>query len=196
MLTTVRVKEGQKPSKTLNWRHCSITIRAKRKKRLLLHWKLPTKSFLSDCMRWELFKNKEFGFFMIWNQGTLSVVFSPVNNCFNGKKEGFSLSHRGRWWKMDSLFIISCWIRMKPSLGNGIERNWCVWAEHCAKNGHNTSRGTKKWFYSMTTPGLTLPNPLKPPWTLADPVERTVREYSDCSLTVFSDHTLTSHYYG
>ena len=27
--------------------------------------------------------------------------------------------------------------------GNGIERNWCVWANYCAKNGHNTSRDTK-----------------------------------------------------
>ena len=33
----VRVKEGQKPSKTLNWRHCSMRIRAKRKKSLLQH---------------------------------------------------------------------------------------------------------------------------------------------------------------
>ena len=62
------------------------------------------------------------------------------------------------------LFIMSCWNRTKPSLGNGIELNWCIWAEHCAKNGHNTSRGTKKWFYSMTTLGLTLPNPFKPTW--------------------------------
>ena len=52
-----------------------------------------------------------------------------------------------------------CWNRTKPSLGNDIERNWCVCAEHCAKNGHNTSIGTKKWFYSITTLGLTLPNP-------------------------------------
>ena len=62
------------------------------------------------------------------------------------------------------LFIMSCWNRTKSSLENGIERNWCVWAEHCAENGHNTSRDTKKWFYSMTTLGLTLPNPLKPTW--------------------------------
>ena len=62
------------------------------------------------------------------------------------------------------LFIMSCWNRTKTSLGNGIERNWCVWAEHCAKNGHNTSKGTKKWFYCMTTIGLTLPNLLKPTW--------------------------------
>ena len=35
MLTTDRVKEGQKPSKTLNWRHFSMKIRAKCKKSLL-----------------------------------------------------------------------------------------------------------------------------------------------------------------
>ena len=33
------------------------------------------------------------------------------------------------------LFIMICWNRTKPSLGNGIERNWCVWAGHCAKKG-------------------------------------------------------------
>ena len=59
---------------------------------------------------------------------------------------------------------MSCWNRTKPSRGNGIESNWYVWAEHCAQNGHNTSRGTKKWFYSMTTIGLRFPNPLKPTW--------------------------------
>ena len=62
------------------------------------------------------------------------------------------------------LFNMSCWNRTKPSLVKGIERDSCVWAEHCAKNGHNTSRGTKKWFYSMTTFGLTFANPLKPIW--------------------------------
>ena len=62
------------------------------------------------------------------------------------------------------LFIRSCWNRTKPSLGNGIEHNWCVWAEHCAKNGHSMRRCTKMWFYSMTTLGLTLPNPLKATW--------------------------------
>ena len=62
------------------------------------------------------------------------------------------------------LIIMSCWNRTKPSLRNGFVRNWCVWAELCAKNGHKTSRGTKKWFYSMTTFGLTLSNPLKPTW--------------------------------
>ena len=36
--------------------------------------------------------------------------------------------------------------------------------EPSTKIGHNTSRGTKKWFYNMTTLGLTLPNPLKPTW--------------------------------
>ena len=37
MLTTVCVEEGQKPSKTLNWTHYSMKIRAKRKKSLLQH---------------------------------------------------------------------------------------------------------------------------------------------------------------
>ena len=142
---------------------------------------------------------------MISSQGTLRVVFSPVNNCFSGKKGGvfFIASLRvikngfitanqreesygaypvmlvrrrlGRIFTLrrlfcvfggtrSVLFIMSCWNRMKPSLGNGIERNWCVWAEHSAKNSHNTSRSTKKWFYSMTTLGLTLTNPLKPSW--------------------------------
>ena len=32
------------------------------------------------------------------------------------------------------------------------------------KNDHNTSRGTEKWFYNMTTLGLTLPNPSKYTW--------------------------------
>ena len=50
----------------------------------------------------------------------------------------------------DVIYIMSRWNRTKSSLGNGIECNWCVWAEHCTKNGHNTSRGTKKWFYSIS----------------------------------------------
>ena len=68
----------------------------------------------------------------------------------------------GETWSV--LFIMSCWNRTKPSLKNGIERNWCVWADHCSKNGHNTSRGMKKWFHSMMTLGLTLTNPLEPTW--------------------------------
>ena len=60
------------------------------------------------------------------------------------------------------LFIMSCWNRTKLSLWNDIQRNGCVWVEHCAKNGHNTSRGTKEWFYSMTTLGLMLRYPLNP----------------------------------
>ena len=59
------------------------------------------------------------------------------------------------------LFIMSCWNRTKPSLGNGIERNWCVSAEHCAKNGQNTSRGTKKWFFSMTNARPHVAKPVK-----------------------------------
>ena len=42
------------------------------------------------------------------------------------------------------LFIMSCW--------------------NCEKNVHNTSRGMKKWLYSLTTLGHTLPNLLKPSW--------------------------------
>ena len=78
------------------------------------------------------------------------------------------------------LFIMSCWNRTKPSLGNGIERNWSVWAEHWAKNGHNTSRGTKKWFYSMTTLGLTLPNPLKPTWKHSNGKFRSYEDIEKC----------------
>ena len=146
-------------------------------------------------MRWEWFKNKELGFLMIWSQGTLSVVFTPVNNCFSVKKGRVFFIASWRVIKNGSiaatqrekghldcpvmllrcrlrplftlrrlccvfggtrslLFIMSCWNRMKLWLGYGIEHNWWVWAEHCAKTGHNTSRGTKKWFYSMTTLGL------------------------------------------
>ena len=54
-------------------------------------------------MRWEWFKNKELGFLTIWSQGTLSVVFLPVNNTSAAKKEGFSSSHCDGWWKMDLL---------------------------------------------------------------------------------------------
>ena len=36
-LTTVRLKEGQKPPETLNWRHSSMRIREKRKKSLIQH---------------------------------------------------------------------------------------------------------------------------------------------------------------
>ena len=150
-------------------------------------------------------KNKKLGFLMIWSQGTLNVVLSPVNNCFTSKKG--RVFFIASWWVMKNgfntatqreesygdfpvmllrrrigpiftlrrlccvfdgtrsvLFIMSCWNRTKTSLGNGIERNWCVWPVCCAKNGHNTSKGTKKWFYSITTLGLTLPNPLKLSW--------------------------------
>ena len=110
-------------------------------------------------MRWEWFKNKKLRFLMIWSQGTLGVIFSlgriftlrRLCCIFGGTRSVF--------------FIMSCWNQTKPSLENVIERNWYVWAEHCAKNGHNTSRGTKKWFYSMTTLALTLPNPLNPAGT-------------------------------
>ena len=41
------------------------------------------------------------------------------------------------------LFIMKYYNRTKPSIGNGRERNWCIWAEYYAQNGHDTSRGTK-----------------------------------------------------
>ena len=34
--------------------------------------------------------------------------------------------------------IMCCWNRVKPSQGIGIERNWCVWAEHWRRNGYST----------------------------------------------------------
>ena len=125
---------------------------------------------------------------MIWSQGKLGVVFSPMKNCFSGKKgrvffiaswrvmkNGFITATQreeshgdcsvmflrrllGRIFTLrrlccvfggtrSLLFIMSCWNWTKPSLGNGIKCNRCVWAEHSAKNGQNTSRGTQKWFY-------------------------------------------------
>ena len=32
----------------------------------------------------------------------------------------------------------------KPSLGNVIEGDWCDWADHCAKNGHNFEQSNEK----------------------------------------------------
>ena len=103
MLTTARVKEGQKPSKMLNWRHCSMRIRAKRKKSLLQHNELPAKPFPSDCMRWEWFKRRNLGSLWYWSQGTLNVVFSPMNNCFSGKKG--RVSFIASWRLMKNRFI-------------------------------------------------------------------------------------------
>ena len=36
--------------------------------------------------------------------------------------------------------IMSCWNRVKPSEGIGIESNRWVWAEHWRRNGHSTER--------------------------------------------------------
>lgn len=55
-----------------------------------------------------------------------------------------------RWW----------WNWTKPSLRSYIELYWCDCAEHCAKGGHNSSKATIKWFYSMRRLGLTFSNPL------------------------------------
>ena len=48
------------------------------------------------------------------------------------------------------LCIMSCWNPVKPSQGVGIERNWCVRAEHWRRNGHSTKRDTTKLSSSMT----------------------------------------------
>ena len=49
--------------------------------------------------------------------------------------------------------IMSCWNRVKLSQGIGIEGNWCIWAEHWKRNGHNTKRDTIKLSSSMTILG-------------------------------------------
>ena len=59
-------------------------------------------------MRWEWFKNKELGFLMNWSHRTLSVVFSPVNNCFSGKKGRF--------------FFIASWRVMKNGFITATQR--------------------------------------------------------------------------
>ena len=41
-----------------------------------------------------------------------------------------------------------CWIKL--SQGIGIERNWCVWAEHWRRNGHSTKRNMTKLSSSKT----------------------------------------------
>lgn len=56
-------------------------------------------------------------------------------------------------------FDKSCCWQTKPSLGIAIEPNWCDWAHHCTKWVHNTRQVTKKWFFIITTVGLTFPNP-------------------------------------
>lgn len=40
-----------------------------------------------------------------------------------------------------ALFILGCWTCTKQLLWNGIELNWCDWAEPCGKRCFNTSRG-------------------------------------------------------
>ena len=49
--------------------------------------------------------------------------------------------------------IMGCWNRVKSSQGIGIERNWCIWAEHWRRNGHSTKRDMKKLSSSMTMLG-------------------------------------------
>ena len=49
--------------------------------------------------------------------------------------------------------IMSCWNRVKPSQGNGIKWNWCVWAKHWRRNRHSAKRDTIKLCSSMTMVG-------------------------------------------
>ena len=49
--------------------------------------------------------------------------------------------------------IMSCWNRVKPSQGIGIECNWCAWAEHWRRNCQSTKRGTVKFSSSTTVLG-------------------------------------------
>ena len=86
MLTTVRVKEGQKPSKTLNWRHCLMRIRAKRKKSLLSALGV-TRQAISKRLH-ALGKIQKQGTWVPYDLKPRDVDrrFSTVNNCFSGKK--------------------------------------------------------------------------------------------------------------
>ena len=68
------------------------------------------------------------------------------------------------WW--DQVGVIYYEL-LKPNETITGERYWTKLmrlSRALHENGHNTSRGTKKWLYSLTTLGLTLPNPLKPTW--------------------------------
>ena len=56
-------------------------------------------------------------------------------------------------WTRSGWCIMSCWKRVKPSQGIGIERNWCLWVEHWRRNGHSTKRDMTKLSSSMTTLG-------------------------------------------
>ena len=49
--------------------------------------------------------------------------------------------------------VMSSWNWVQLSQGMGIERNWCVWAEHWRKNGQSTKRDTTKLSSSMTMLG-------------------------------------------
>ena len=100
--------------------------------------------------------------------------FLHVNNCFIGKKKVFFIAS---WRVMKNGFITAtqreeihrdCPVMLiRRRLGRifTLRRLCCVFGGirpvlfiMC----HITSRGTKKWFHSMTTLGLTLPNLLKP----------------------------------
>ena len=56
------------------------------------------------------------------------------------------------WW--DQLGVVYYeLLKLKQSQAVGIERNWCVWAEHWKTNGRNTEmRDTIKWFWQCSIP--------------------------------------------
>lgn len=57
--------------------------------------------------------------------------------------------------------IQNSWNRAKPTLDRVVQLRRCNWAEYCTKEGHITSRGTTKWFYSITTLFLIMRNQLE-----------------------------------
>jgi len=81
---------------------------------------------------------------------------SPVNRCHRPQHQ-----HHGRTfmvWRSCSvsggtktvLFTMSCWNLAIPLRAIDIGYNWFVWVMHCEKNGRNTSKDIKLFFF-MTT---------------------------------------------
>ena len=83
-----------------------------------------------------------------WSRGNQRAPFR-VGSAWRWKEEHFR--RFSVFGETSSVWcIMSCWNRVKPSQGIGIERNWCVWAEHWRGNGHCTKRGTTKLSFTMT----------------------------------------------
>lgn len=89
---------------------------------------------------------KELGFPIIWSQGVLSGVFSPLNKCSRNRKE----------W----IFFISSYRLTKNGFITATQFRGNCHFNWCDLSGHNTSNGTKKWFYSITTLDGTLLKPI------------------------------------